>query len=271
MKKLILFLLIALPFLVNAQVGTDTVIVISVNGKTMYPTQTQFFNSNELAAKLAGIAGDNLGNHIASQSLNMNGFPVNNASRVSADSCDILNSGFQNSPTFNYQDYTTTGTLNRELAHYWDGTTDDSLTVNAALPDETMFFVKNKDAILLLTVLPGSGFTMSGESRIYPGEGVWFQKHGTVIERITPFRRDYRADLSPTTDASGDFTITHNLGTTSVAYSFTPICDICRYSFRRKVTSGITSNTIVVRVYDETTGLALASTSISVSVMVQRI
>lgn len=214
---------------------------------------------------------DNLGNHIATQSLNMNSNQINNALVVNADSCEILNSSFRNAPTFQYQDYTATGTLNRELAHYWDGTTDDTLTTSSVLPDETPFFVKNNDPILLLTILPGAGHTISGDGRIYAGEGVWFQKHGTVIERITPFRHDYRADLSPTTDSNGDFTVTHNLNTTNVVYTFTPICDACRYSFRRKTTSGITSNTIVIRVYDESTGTPLASTSLSVSAMVQRI
>lgn len=203
--------------------------------------------------------------------MNINGNNINNASQLNGDSCNILNGAFENAPTFNYQNYTATGTLNRELAHYWDGTSDDTLITNTALPDETPFFVKNNDASLLLTVLAGAGHTMNGDGRIYPGEGCWFQKHGTVIERITPFRRDYRADLSPTTDSNGDFTITHNLGTSNVVYFLTPICDACRYSFRRKTTSGITSNTIVIRVYDETTGLALASTSLSCSVMVQRI
>jgi hypothetical protein len=203
--------------------------------------------------------------------MNINSQNINNAAQLNGDSCNVLNPAFENAPTFNYQNYTATGTLNRELAHYWDGSNDDSLTVNTALPDETPFFVKNNDVGFLLTILPGSGQTMNGDGRIYPGEGCWFQKHGTVIERITPFRHDYRADLSPTTDASGDFTITHNLGTSNVVYFLTPICDACRYSFRRKTTSGITSNTIVIRVYDETTGLALASTSLSCSVMVQRI
>ncbi len=203
--------------------------------------------------------------------MNINGNNINNAAQLNGDSCNVLNGAFENAPTYNYQNYTATGTLNRELAHYWDGTSDDTLTTNTALPDETPFFVKNNDASLLLTILPGSGHTMNGDGRVYAGEACWFQKHGTVIERITPFRHDYRADLSPTTDASGDFTITHNLGTSNVVYFLTPICDACRYSFRRKTTSGITSNTIVIRVYDETTGLALASTSLSCSVMVQRI
>jgi hypothetical protein len=207
---------------------------------------------------------------LANAILNMNGFPINNISRVSADSSNILNPSFENSPTFNYQDYTTTGTLNRELAHYWDGTTDDTLTVNAVLPDETPFFVKNKDGLLLVTILPGSGQTMSGDGRIYPGEGVWFQRHGTVIERITPFRKDYYASLSPTTNGTGEFTVTHNLGTTSVITTAQAVCDACNYVIHRKSTGGITSTTATFVVRDSTTGLTVSGTSMSVDVSVIR-
>lgn len=51
MKKLILSLLIIVPLFVNAQVGTDTVGVFSIGGKTIYLTQTQLFNSNEYRTK----------------------------------------------------------------------------------------------------------------------------------------------------------------------------------------------------------------------------
>jgi hypothetical protein len=218
----------------------------------------------------AAPAADNLGNHTATTNINMATFAINNASRVITDSVNVLNPEFLNAPTFNYQDYTATGTLNRELAHYWDGTTDDTLTVNTALPDETVFFVKNKDAILLLTVLPGSGFTMSGDGRIYPGEGVWFQKHGTVIERITPFRKDFYQNSSPTTNGSGEFTVTHNLGTTSVITTAQAVCDACNYVIRRKSTSGITSTTATFVVRDSVTGLTVNSTSMTVDVSVIR-
>lgn len=201
--------------------------------------------------------------------INMNSNAINNASRVSADSVDVLNPSFQNTPTFNYQDYTATGTLNRELAHYWDGTTDDSLTTNVGLPDESLFFVKNKDNVLLLTVLPGAGHTISGDGRVYPNEGVWFQKHGTVIERITPFRKDYYLSATPTTNGSGEFTITHNLGTTSVVTFAQAVCDACNYTVRRKSVSGITTTQAVFVVRDET-GATVNSTSMSVDVSVIR-
>lgn len=233
-------------------------------------TQHEWYNGSAWVAFTG--SGDNLGNHTATTNINMATFAINNASRIISDSINVLNPAFLNAATWTYQNYTSnTPTLNRKGAIYWDGTANGTATTDPSLPDGTLFFVKNNDPSFLLTVAAGSGNTLNGDGRIYPSEGVWFQKHGTVIERITRFRNDYRADLSPTTDANGDFTVTHNLGTTSVAYSFAPICDACRYSFRRKTTSGITSNTIVVRVYDEATGLPLASTSLSVSVMVQRI
>lgn len=116
----------------------------------------------------------------------------------------------------------------------------------------------------------GSGHTLSGDGRVYPGEGVWFQRHGTVIERISPFRKDYYASLTPTTDSNGEFTVTHNLGTTSVVTFAQSVCDACNYVVRRKSTSGITTTQATFVVRDASTGLVVASTSMSVDVSVLR-
>lgn len=61
MKKLILFLLIIVPLLVNAQVGTDTLVQMSVNGKEIYRTQAQFFQANEATSGSGILNGGNAG------------------------------------------------------------------------------------------------------------------------------------------------------------------------------------------------------------------
>lgn len=107
------------------------------SGTTLYIKESGTGNTGWVAIS---SAADNLGNHTATTNLNMATNHILAVGRIEADSNRITNPSFFDAATWDFQDYTTTTTLNRKMAHYWDGTSDDTLTTNTALPDKTLFF-----------------------------------------------------------------------------------------------------------------------------------
>ncbi len=111
-----------------------------------------------------------------------------------------------------YSTYTASGTLTRRLAHYVDGTANVTMTVNSALPDRSVFFIKNQDAAFLVSVFVPGGMSLAGGNWIPPGYTAWFQRRGTVIERLDQVANEVTGRLITSTNVNGVITTPHPFG-----------------------------------------------------------
>jgi hypothetical protein len=137
---------------------------------------------------------------------------------TAAGSVSARNALFANAIRNGYQSYTATGTLGNKMANYVDGTADAVMTTSTTLPDSSVFFIKNLDAVFKVTVAAGAGHTLNGSSFITPGSTAWFQKKGTVIERLddVSVQYVYRAVIS--TNVNGQYALNHPFGNTPLKY-----------------------------------------------------
>lgn len=127
------------------------------------------------------------------------------------DSAYIINPRFA-ALAADYSTYTGTATLTRRLAHYVDPSANATMTVNAALPDRSVFFIKNQDPAWLVSVAVPGGLTLSGATWIPPGYTAWFQRRGTVIERLDQVTAEITGRQVMSTDVNGVFTTPHPFG-----------------------------------------------------------
>jgi hypothetical protein len=111
-----------------------------------------------------------------------------------------------------YSTYTASATLTRRLAHYVDGSANVNMTVNSALPDRSVFFVKNQDPAFLVSIFVPGGMSLSGPNWIPPGYTAWFQRRGTVIERLDQVAAEVTGRQVMSTDVNGVFTTPHPFG-----------------------------------------------------------
>lgn len=137
---------------------------------------------------------------------------------MTPDSIYSLNPRFFSGIAQEYQTYTTSGVLNRKGVHYVDGAADVTMTTDPALPDRTVFCVKNQDIVYKVTVAAGSGNTMSGSGVIPSNSTAWFQKRGTVIERLGDIGAEYTYAATISTTTSGTYTLTHPFGAATIKF-----------------------------------------------------
>jgi hypothetical protein len=137
---------------------------------------------------------------------------------TAAGSVSARNALFANAIRNGYQSYTATGTLGNKMANYVDGTADAVMTTSTTLPDSSVFFIKNLDAVFKVTVAAGAGHTLNGSSFITPGSTAWFQKKGTVIERLDDVSVQYVYRGVISTNVNGQYALTHPFGNTPLKY-----------------------------------------------------
>jgi hypothetical protein len=137
---------------------------------------------------------------------------------TAAGAVSARNGLFANALRMGYQSYTASGTLGNKMANYIDGTADHDLTTSTSLPDSSIFFVKNLDAVFKARIVPGAGFTLNGADIVPAGTTGWFQRKGTVIERLTDGSTEftYRAVIS--TNVNGQYILNHPFGTATIKH-----------------------------------------------------
>lgn len=154
-----------------------------------------------------------------------------------------------------YSTYTTSGTLTRRLAHYVDGSSNVTMTVNSALPDRSVFFIKNQDPAFLVSVFVPGGMSLAGGNWIPPGYTAWFQRRGTVVERLDQVAAEVTGRQVMSTNVNGVFTTPHPFGAgANVKYANVQVRnEVNPYVFTIKSWD---PNQITWQCWNPTTGLA---------------
>ncbi len=219
--------------------------------------------SAEQIAQLAGTpAGDNLGNHTATQALAMSGFDITGAGSISANKA----------PLQGYATYTTSGAnLSNAMCHYVMalGATTTMTVTTSNMADKALFFVKNLSSVNKIVVAAGSGLSTNGNMTIPANGSGWFQRVGTVVESFGGgSSSDFAVQLVLATNNNGVYTIPHPFGSQTIRFADLTILDEVT-PYITTIKSMATPGQVTFQVWNPVTGFPIQLPNHTITVLIK--
>lgn len=141
-----------------------------------------------------------------------------NIDMATMDSVAALALRMEYAPNVKQRTLSATGSLFRDGITYINSSIATTMTVNAALPDLSLFKVRNINTGTVTIAVPG-GWTLNGSAIILPGETGEFHRNGTVIYRLDNGGKEYEEIITATTGTDGVFVLNHPFGASAIKFA----------------------------------------------------